>query len=201
MSPFILLALALFHITGSLCIPLNAPGHTSSPLNITMQVVSPGVTNLGTQASGLEINPFHLPRRWPRAPFSWKADDNIILHFNSYESENIRAALEEGLQNILTHYFLYHGFRPGTRLLPEVVSLPCPPSSTPRGSKEVVPNVEVQILNNDEQPGMAYTAEDVEMTLFTLIKKIQTSKFGHYTVVEPEIRGVRYKKISVQRAI
>ena len=149
------------------------------------------------------VNPFPFPRRWPPAPFTYQAERDVLLHFEYYEPHNIASAMETGLRTIISgpfsHWIMSRDLGPEERV-PEVRIRFAAPKTDGAGRPLVgIPNLEVEINNNPDQIFAPYTVQAMQATLYGILKKVRTSKVGHYALVKPVIRGVTYRRVRIEQ--
>ena len=144
-----------------------------------------------------------FPRAWPAAPFTWTASRGMKLHVNYYENANIKSALLSGLTAIIPNSFslfvLHRNLGLDDVAPPQIMIFPAPTHDAYDRPLLYPANVEVEFMNTPEELGAPYTVRAMEITIRAIIKKIQTSKVGHYAVIKPEIDSVRYKSVFIQR--
>ena len=176
---------------------LVLPAIVSEPSNGTNATIR----NEETPIHG--ANPSRFPRAWPAPPFAWRADHDMILHFESYERQNVMDTLLEGLQAIIPNSFsmfmLHRGLGLEDAAPLTILSFPAPTMDKYERPLLHPANVQVDFMNMAGMPGAAYRVGDMERTIRAIIKKIRDSRVGHYTEVVPVIGGLRYKKVYVQR--
>ena len=151
----------------------------------------------------LGVNPFPFPRRWPTAPFTYQAERDVLLHFEFYEPHNIASAMETGLRTIISgpfsHWIMSRDLGPQERV-PQVRIRFAAPKTDGAGRPLIgIPNLEVVIDNTPDQTFAPYTVQAMQATLYGILKKVRTSKVGHYTLVKPVIQGVTYGRVRIER--
>ena len=151
----------------------------------------------------LSVNPFPFPRRWPTAPFTYQAERDVLLYFEFYEPQNIASAMETGLRTIISgpfsHWIMSRDLGPGERL-PEVRIRFTAPNTDGAGRPLAgIPNLQVEIDNTADQTFAPYTVQAMQATLYGILKKVRTSKVGHYTLVKPVIQGMTYRRVRIER--
>ena len=202
MFPVALLVFLLLHSFASMSLSANLPS-LILPVNASKPSDGPNITLPSEETPSLGTNPFRFTRPWPPPPFAWRAERDVVLHFESYEHENIENALLKGLKDIIPNSFsifmMYRGLDSHDAAPLGRLSFPAPSIDIHERPLPYSSNVQVDFLNTAEMPGAAYRVGDMEKTIRAIIKKVRSSRVGHYAIIIPEIGGYRYKKVYVQR--